>query len=316
MNEVNNNGIPNGNTPVNPGAMSFNVPPTEGSVPQQAPNVVTEPVTNNVNQASPVAPANNMSMQSALANSTPNATPVNVPPTPNVEAQQPASGNSNVSLGTVVNSGITMSEPINEIPAGGNNNNVTLGANPLPTEETTNANIPDEPVKEKKKTSPIVIIALVLVLLVGAAAAYYFLLETPKSIFSRAYDGLLSQIKENQNLNNSYISYDLKLNINSENEEYKQYSEIINNIGINGTTGYNDTTKSLTSNNMITYKSSELVNLSLLVNDKTTYLKLNNILDKVLKLDLDEPGESVVPSVDTNFNDYLDIQNTTLLQKY
>jgi len=319
-------------TPVNTGAMNFNVSNTDNGANnvQTVNNPVLEtnlPQTPNVSEVGNQIPQDNNQINNSPILNVSSPAPSAI----NFNVQNPSGGTeqnmvSNVSLGTISN---TINEPT-QVQASSINgqenmldndqmasNNISQ-AQELPT--NTNANVGsslEEGDVVKKKTSPIVIIALILVLLVGLAAGYYFLLETPKKVFGTAYDKLLSSVKDTKIISDNYVNYDLSLNISGENENIKSLANVINQININGTSGYNSTDKTFVTNGMILYKNNELLNLSLLLNGNTniSYVKFNNLLDKVLMIepDADSNGE---PIVSTNFNndfgDYFELRDSIL----
>ena len=135
-------------------------------------------------------------------------------------------------------------------------------------------------------------------------------------MFGTAYDKLLSSIKDTKFVTDSYVNYDLNLSIITENETVKPYIDVINNISINGTSGYNTNDKSFATNGMILYKNNELLNLSLLLNGNTniSYIKFNNLFDKVLMLksDVNKDGTEISVDFDNNLGDYVELRDSML----
>ena len=331
-----NNNVPEasiGQTPVSAGAMNFSVPNTDNVVNnvQSVNNQVLGnilPQTPNVTEVGNQIPQDNNQINNSpilnVSSPVPSAVNFNVQ-NQNVGTEQNMV--SNVSLGTISN---TVNEPTqvqaNTINGQGNmleNSNQIASNNisqvqELPT--NTNANVGsslEEGEKTKKKTSPVVIIALILVIFVGLAAGYYFVLETPEKVFGTAYDKLLSSIKDTKIVTDNYVNYDLSLNISTEDETVKPYVDVINQISINGTSGYNSTDKTFATNGMILYKNNELLNLSLLLNGNTniSYVKFNNLLDKVLMIKPDPESSdngTVSSSFNNDFGDYIELRDSIL----
>ena len=141
---------------------------------------------------------------------------------------------------------------------------------------------------------------------------YYFVLDTPKRIFNVAFNNLYEKVKsESKPANLKYTNYDLSLNVVTNNEKYKPYTELINNIKINATSGLNDNNQFIL-NGMINYNDGELLNINLLYENNTSYLKVSNLLDKAIKIDLskDEDEENYNP--DFNTDDYNQIVDSVL----
>ena len=319
MNEQNNNQPVSGgmtfNTPnVNPNVQAQGVIPNPVEAPQPMvipPLGVNEPV---VNQQV----VNNMPVgagSSGVANNVVNPMPVGE--TPIVNQTVPTMPNPPVSpLNNIEQPGLSMTGldgnpqplPGNTLPQqnGAVNNNIVPPVNEgqeLPVDDA-----PSE--KPKKKTSPIVIIALIMVLLAGAAVGYYFLLETPQKIFTGAFNKLTTSVNNN-GLFDSYVNYNLKVNIDTNNNMFKEYTDIINNINISGTSGYNESDKKFNTKNKILYKNKQLLDLDMLVdiNSNMTYMKLNDIFDKVLMVKAEGNEESIAGNIDTNINDYITLKD-------
>ena len=297
MNFNTSNGGMSSQTPVTPAPVNYgaqnasggvNVPPTIQEFNGAPVNNVVQPqpvpsVTPEVNN-NPVLPVgdNLNNLSSTLV--TPAAEPVNnvvqpqpVPPlTPEVNNNPvlPVGGDLNNSA-PVMETGLGSQNPVDNIP---------------PVVPPVESSMPvDNEEKPKKKTSPVVVIALILILLVGAAAGYYFLLETPQKIFGGAYNKLLSSLSNNE-LADSYIKYNLKFNVTDKNGLFDSYKDVINNISIAGTSGYDSANKQINTINSVSYKNKQIVDLTAMVDivNNVAYAKLNNLYDKVLMFDSSE----------------------------
>lgn len=290
-----NNQNQNNNTNINP-AMNFNFPnQAEHSTPEQSQTPVGNQTLGSVVSSIPTAESVNPQ-------------PINPNPEPQVNIQTLSSVVSNIQP-------VQNSNQPNSIPANPstqinkqsvNQANTELGGT-VPSQQLP----PDE--KIKKKTSPIVVVALILLLLViGGGLLYYFVLDTPKRIFNVAFNNLYEKVKsESKPANLKYTNYDLSLNAVTNNEKYKPYTELINNIKINATSGLNDNNQFIL-NGMINYNDGELLNINLLYENNTSYLKVSNLLDKAIKIDLskDEDEENYNP--DFNTDDYNQIVDSVL----
>lgn len=152
-----------------------------------------------------------------------------------------------------------------------------------------------------------------LVLIAAFGGVYYFVLNTPKKTYVEAVnkvfkDNNVSLTKEKE-LN---YNYSLELNIDSKNEQYKDIIDIVNKTKISGTTNYDKTNKLLLQNSTIEYKNEKLISTSYMLdlNNNTFYLKANDILDKVIKLDLNDNEEEKTTSYNTDSENYSTVINS------
>lgn len=175
---------------------------------------------------------------------------------------------------------------------------------------TTGNEIDDYFAEPKKKHTGLIIMVMLLIIIIFSACYYYFIFDNPKTIFSSIISDVLNKANIQENNENHNMDYSLNLNIKSTDKEMKNILEIINNFKISGTISMKDGLNGMSS--VINYKNKLLLDYNALIDTKdasTFYFKLNNLYDKVLKVEMtgDNFSTSIVDSYDTNINDYKQI---------
>lgn len=155
-------------------------------------------------------------------------------------------------------------------------------------------------------------IIFLLVLIIGGACAYYFIINTPKKFYITITDKLTKESIITSNKTNKDINYNysIETKLTSNDKETQQILDIFNKIKITGITKYDNNL--IEGNNNIKYKDGELLDITYMLdlNNNTTYLKLNKVLDKVIKLSLNEDKEELTKTFDTNKEDYETLINS------
>ena len=200
-----------------------------------------------------------------------------------------------------------MNQPINNQPQNSTNqivpNNMATPPMEQPQEQTDNTT---------KKKNPILLIVLivVIILLAGGAACYYFILDNPQKIFTTAANQILQKANNINIGDKKTIDYNLSINASSEDENIQTVLNIINEIKLKGT--YSGDTNNNTMSGVINYKDGELLDYSVQTDGKILYTKLNNIYDKVIKIDTTSENEvEEIPQYSTDINDYKQIISST-----
>lgn len=153
-----------------------------------------------------------------------------------------------------------------------------------------------------------IFLIFILILLVGGLCTYYFVLNTPK----KTYITIVNRISKTSSISNNKDSYNYKINttIVSNKKDIQNILDVTNKIELSGTTKYNNDI--LTGNNNIKYKGEELLDIiySLDLKNNTMYLKLNNILDKIIKINI--PKEETTNNININKDDYIKLINSII----
>lgn len=152
-------------------------------------------------------------------------------------------------------------------------------------------------------------IILFLILVIGGACLYYFVLNTPKKYYVSLTEKLTKSSIISNSTNNNNISYSIKTNITSEDEETMEILKIVNKFNIAGTIKYDN--KQIKGNNNIKYNDGELFDITYLLDldKKSAYLKINKALNKIIKFELPEEQKELTDNIDVNKDDYLDLIN-------
>lgn len=152
-----------------------------------------------------------------------------------------------------------------------------------------------------------------LVVIIGGACAYYFVLDTPKKTYLTLLDKLTEDnpvISEKTNDDINY-NYSISTNLLSSDKETQQILDIINKIDLTGTTKYDNNI--LKGTNNIKYNKEELLDITyrLDLSNPALYIKLNKVLDKIIKLDVDTET-SITNNIDINKDDYIKLFNLVI----
>ena len=173
-------------------------------------------------------------------------------------------------------------------------------------------------VEPKKHHYFAVFLVFVLLLAVGGACAYYFVLNTPKKFYTTIVDKFLNENDNiiNKNTNNDLnYNYSMTMKASVNDAETQKVIDVINNIKITGNAKYDKDNKLLIENSTLDYKNNKLLDMNYMLelDKKTIYLKLNNVLDKVIKFDFAEYEAELSDSqIDTNTEDYIEIYNSII----
>lgn len=172
----------------------------------------------------------------------------------------------------------------------------------------------------KKRSFPTGIIFIILLLaLCGGVAYYYFVIDSPKNIFLTAVNSIKTKANTYKQIN---YDFSLNPNITTNNKEYLDAIDIINNFYVTGKGG-TDLSKEHNFIRINTfYRQKDLLSIDTYSEDRETYyIKYNNdIFDKIIKVninDLEETENSNKTSTDQKEN--LDnisksLQNITIKQ--
>ena len=142
----------------------------------------------------------------------------------------------------------------------------------------------------KRKSIPggVILFLLILVLL-GGCGYYYFVIDSPKNIFLNLLNQLSTDLDTKEtNYEKTNIDFSLDLNLLSPKKEYLELTNIINELSITGNLGMDSIKKEDYLNIKALYQEKDLFGLTGYLTENTTYIKLDNIYNKVLKDELTE----------------------------
>ena len=146
--------------------------------------------------------------------------------------------------------------------------------------------------KEKKSGFKYFLIFLILIL-VGVIGFGYYYTSKPDVVFTTLLNKVYKEALEEEKFNQLKMTANMNIKVDAK-EEYKDYTDIINNIKLRMTEhiDLNDNTFKLEIG--ADYKEKLLANINAYYKDNTMYFELKDILDKIIKVDLKEESEEEI----------------------
>ena len=143
----------------------------------------------------------------------------------------------------------------------------------------------------------VAIIGILVLLILGGLGIWYYTTNKAdvmvNKIIDKVFDGVTFKNEEN-----SEITYDLSLNIKSENLE-SEALDIINNTKIKGSIYINSKDKYTLINLGATYEDKELLSFDAYYNDNTIYLQEKSIYDKYVSINIPEELQTEINNMYT-----------------
>ena len=141
-----------------------------------------------------------------------------------------------------------------------------------------------------------------LILLIAGGCVYYFVIDTPKNFYTKNIDKVSNVNKVIDSKESNSLNYSIDALIKSGDKDTMKILGVFNQIKINGTIKLEN--KELTGSNNIKYKNDDLIDIaySLDAKENIAYFKFDNIIDKTIKMNLDDEEEETTYSV--NKDDY------------
>ena len=155
--------------------------------------------------------------------------------------------------------------------------------------------------KPRKKHGFLKFICVLLVLLIAFGCVYYFVLDTPKTFYTKIMDKLSNEKNITNKAKDINLSYSFDANIKTNDKENQKIYNVINKTKINGIIKYDE--KEIIGSNNIKYKTNDLIDItySLDTDNKIAYFKLDKVLDKTIKMDINtEEDEEETYNFDTD----------------
>ena len=136
---------------------------------------------------------------------------------------------------------------------------------------------------EVNKKSPVVTILCVvlIVALLGVVGFGFVYKNKPEVVFSSLVNKVSKETKKKVDFKQSKLDFDLSLNVDA-GSEYKTYTDLINNILLKMSINTDLNTKEVSATIKADYKSKELLNVDAYYGNKTAYINLNDLFDKVI----------------------------------
>lgn len=130
----------------------------------------------------------------------------------------------------------------------------------------------------------VAIIGILVLLILGGLGIWYYTTNKADVMVNKIIDKVLDGVTF-KNEENSEITYDLSLNIKSENLE-SEALDIINNTKVKGSIYINSKDKYTLINLGATYEDKELLSFDAYYNDNTIYLQEKSIYDKYVSINI------------------------------
>lgn len=143
----------------------------------------------------------------------------------------------------------------------------------------------------------VAIIGILVLLILGGLGIWYYTTNKADVMVNKIIDKVLDGVTF-KNEENSEITYDLSLNIKSENLE-SEALDIINNTKVKGSIYINSKDKYTLINLGATYEDKELLSFDAYYNDNTIYLQEKSIYDKYVSINIPEELQTEINNMYT-----------------
>ena len=143
----------------------------------------------------------------------------------------------------------------------------------------------------------VAIIGILVLLILGGLGIWYYTTNKADVMVNKIIDKVLDGVTF-KNEENSEITYDLSLNIKSENLE-SEALDIINNTKVKGSIYINSKDKYTLINLGATYEDKELLSFDAYYNDNTIYLQEKSIYDKYVSINVPEELQTEINNMYT-----------------
>ena len=166
---------------------------------------------------------------------------------------------------------------------------------------------------KKKKSGGLLVVFLLIIIAVVAGAGYYFMkISKPKYIFEKAIDGFLSSDVSNTDDNTKYktakLTADISAKVNSDDEEIKVVSDLLNDAKLTLTTEIDFENKEDVVGLKLVKAKDNLLAAKVKIEEESqkAYIDLGELFEKTIKADLEDVLED---EIKTEINNQTEIRN-------
>ncbi|MDD3187318.1 MAG: hypothetical protein PHD02_02455 [Bacilli bacterium] len=213
-------------------------------------------------------------------------------------------------------------QPVTPVPLEEPIENVTMQSNTpiedveMPTTPVANNETPKKEkeldksfVDKKSKKGLFFAILALIVLVLGGTFGYFYVKTAPKKIFANAINGLLTDVNINTDFKTVQAESYFKINVTNPSEDNAIY-DLLNSLEIDFSTSIDTVNNTLIANLTGKYENEDIINGTVYNTQNETYLYLDNIYDKYIKLDLlsDEDIETMYDDT-SNSDDQIKMLN-------
>ena len=171
--------------------------------------------------------------------------------------------------------------------------------------------------KKSKKSKGLLIVLLLIIIAVAALAAYYALtINTDRYIFDKQISKILSGDTEITDYNTVKTTFDVTAKINSDDEDLKEVSDLINDAKLTVASAVDTENKEEVVGLKLAKASDELLDVKAKVEEEsqTAYVSLGELFDKTIKIDLAEILDEEFSIEDTNISSIGQMVNAQVAQ--
>ena len=177
----------------------------------------------------------------------------------------------------------------------------------LSVDESNSENMNDVTVINKKKSKLPIIIVIIILFLALLACFCFFLInkKSNKDIFIDGIKSVTSKVFADDDFKQRKIESNMKFSIESNSEDLKSVSSIINGIDISSDISIDKSSNKMDENFVVNYAGGKALSLGLYSRDNDLYLLLDGLYNKYIKISLNGYGSLL----NTNFDSKV-IKNT------
>lgn len=140
---------------------------------------------------------------------------------------------------------------------------------------------------EKKGHKVIWAVIVVVVLLLGAVGFVYYRNTRPEVVFTKLLNNVYkSTVNKEESYKQVKAVFDMKATVDA-GEEYKELTDLINNMAINLSVNYDLNSEVFVLNLGANYNEKTLANVNMYYEKDVVYVELKDLFDKLIKLDVD-----------------------------
>ena len=140
---------------------------------------------------------------------------------------------------------------------------------------------------------------LLIILLLGVIGFGYYYVTKPDVVFTTLLNKVYKEALKESNFEQLKMTTNMNIKIEAS-EEYKEYTDIINNINFRMNEHIDLTDNTFKLEIGADYKEKLLANINAYYKDNTMYFEIKDILDKIIKVDLKKENQENEQDIDIN----------------
>lgn len=145
------------------------------------------------------------------------------------------------------------------------------------------------------------VLVLLIILLLGVIGGGYYYITRPDVVFTTLLNKVYKSANEEvEDYKQIKLNLDFNVNVDA-GEEYKEITDLINNIKINSSFNFDATTEKFVLGLGADYKNKSLLNANMYYEEEMAYIELKDLFDKLIKVEV-EPTEEEVEFTEEDIN--------------